>query len=54
MNPDLKAINICKIFERTAAEKVKAVVIRIHYKTHLKDLSLISEIPITTKKTDCK
>lgn len=54
MNPDSKAINVCKIFERTAAKKGKAIVIGIHYKMLLKNLSLISEIPITMKKTDCK
>lgn len=54
MNPGLKAINVCKIFERAAAKKGRAIVIGIHYKMHLKDLSLISEIPIPMRKTDCK
>lgn len=56
MNPNHKATNECNIYERRAKKGkviVIAIPIRICYKMHLKNLSLIV-IPIFIKKTECK
>lgn len=50
MNPDYKSINVGKIFERRAAKKGKDMVIGIHCKMHLTNLSFITEIPVIIKK----
>lgn len=50
MYSDCKASKVCKTIKRTAPKKVE-IVIGFHFKMCLKNLSLISEIPVTVRKT---